>query len=173
MTRAPRFCGQCAAELVLKVPELDSRERLVCPRCGHVHYLQPFVAAGSIPEQDGKIVLIRRGVDPRKGYWSFPCGFMEIDEDVQSTALRETREETGLQIEITGHLGTYSYANSLDGRSIVIVAYRSRIVGGSLQPGDDVTEARWVPVQEIPWEELAFQSSHEALRDWMRVSARA
>lgn len=168
MVPIPRYCAMCSAELVDRVPPLDSRSRRMCPKCGFVDYLQPKIAAGSIPEIDGKIALIRRGVDPRSGYWSFPCGFMEIDEDVASAAKRETEEETGFRVELMGHLGTYSYAKSLHGGSIVIVAYRSRVVGGEPKANDDAVDIRLVRPEEIPWGELAFQSSHEALSDWMK-----
>lgn len=168
MIQVPRFCSMCASPLEPKTPPLDNRERLVCPKCGHVAYLQPKVAAGTITESDGKIVLIRRGVDPKKGCWSFPCGYMEIDEAVATTAKRETEEETGLQIELTGHLGTYSYADSPVGGSIVIVVYRARATGGELVPGDDVTEAKFVRPDRIIWDELAFRSTHDALRDWLK-----
>ena len=168
MIEIPKFCSRCSAKLIEKIPPLDNRPRRVCPKCGQVHYVQPKIAAGSIPEKDGKIVLIKRGVEPRTGYWSFPCGFMEIDENVEGTAKRETEEETGLNVELSGHLGTYSYAESHDGGSIVIVVYRSRVLGGELKPDDDVVDAKWVGPQEINWDELAFRSSHDALRDWLK-----
>jgi len=163
----------CSTALITKVPELDNRERHVCPKCGFVHYIQPKIAAGSIPERDGKIVLIKRGVPPREGYWSFPCGFMEADEDVAATAKRETEEETGLEVELTGQLGTYSYSTTDHGVSIVIVAYRSRITGGTLKPDDDVVDAKFVDPKEIPWDDLAFQSSHDALTDWLKPRSNA
>ena len=172
MIESPKYCARCGHELEDRVPPLDHRPRRMCPACGFVHYAQPKVAAGSIPEKDGKIALVQRGIGPRKGYWSFPCGFMEIDEDVASAAKRETEEETGLRVELTGHLGTYSYAESPHGGSIVIVAYASRVVGGELRAPDDVGDARWTRPGEIPWDDLAFQSSHEALRDWLRKNGR-
>jgi ADP-ribose pyrophosphatase YjhB (NUDIX family) len=150
------------------VPPDDHRERHVCTKCRFVHYLDPKVACGTIAEQDGKFALIQRNIDPRKGFWSFPCGFMEIDETTEQAAVRETREETGLDVELSGLLGTYSYADSFYGGAIVVVVYRARVRGGSLRPDDDVCDARMIAPGEIPWDALAFQSSHAALRDWLR-----
>jgi ADP-ribose pyrophosphatase YjhB (NUDIX family) len=158
----------CGADLITKIPPTDNRERHVCPACGYIHYLQPKVAAGTILERDGRIALVKRGVEPRKGFWSFPCGFMEVDEDLPTTAKRETEEETGLQVELGEHLGTYSYSESLHGVSVVIVAYLARAVGGEARAGDDVTEVKFVGPDEIPWAELAFRSSREAVRDWLK-----
>jgi ADP-ribose pyrophosphatase YjhB (NUDIX family) len=149
-----------------RVPKGDHRPRHACSQCDFVHYLDPKVACGSLPEIEDKIVLIKRNVEPRVGFWSFPCGFMEIDETVELAAKRETHEETGLQVELDGHLGTYSYPDSWFGGAVVVVVYRSRVVGGSLQAGDDADQARLFSPSEIPWNELAFRSSFAALQDW-------
>jgi ADP-ribose pyrophosphatase YjhB (NUDIX family) len=163
----PKFCMLCGATLEDRTPEADHRVRRVCPVCGFVHYRQPKIAAGVVVEQDGGVVLVRRSVDPRRGFWSFPCGFMEIDETLEETALRETREECGLEVALDGLLGTYSYVQSWHGGSVVVVAFHGRPVGGQLRAGDDADEARVVAVPEIPWNDLAFKSSHSALKDWL------
>lgn len=163
----PKFCCVCGAAMAQRVPEGDHRARAVCTKCGFVHYQQPKVAAGTMVETDGGIVLIRRGVDPRKGFWSFPCGFQEIDETLEDAAVRETHEETGLRVELLGHLGTYSYVPSWHGGSVVVVAYRARVAGGELRPSDDATDAKVVRAEAIPWDELAFKSTHAAFRDWL------
>lgn len=155
-----------------KVPAHDNRPRAVCTKCGFIHYQQPKIAAGTIVEVDGGIVLIRRGVEPRVGYWSFPCGFQEIDETVEQTAVRETLEETGLRVEILNHLGTYSYVQSWHGGAVVVVAYRARALGGDLTATDDATEAKLVKPDEIPWAELAFKSTTSAIRDWLSFRSR-
>jgi ADP-ribose pyrophosphatase YjhB (NUDIX family) len=137
----------------------------VCAACGFVLYLGPKVAAGTVPLLDGGFVLIRRGVEPRAGYWSFPCGFVESDETVEHAAVRETREECGLAVELDGRLGVYSYPQGDHApQGLVIVPFVARVVGGVLAAGDDATEARVVSQAEIPWDDLAFQSSHAALR---------
>ncbi len=103
------FCPRCAAPLVDKVPELDNRPRRVCPKCAFVVYVNPKIAAGTVPVRDGRIALIRRGIEPSRGRWSWPCGYVEIDETVEEAAARETREESGLVVRLGSLLGTYSY----------------------------------------------------------------
>ena len=164
----PKFCVQCGAALQSKVPEGDHRERRVCPACHHIHYLQPKVAAGTVVEYEGQLVLIQRNVDPRKGFWSFPCGFVEADETVEAAAQRETLEEAGLEVELIDHLGTYSYLQSWHGGSIVVVAFHARVVRGVPTPGDDASAIRLVTASAIPWDDLAFTSSHAALREWLK-----
>jgi ADP-ribose pyrophosphatase YjhB (NUDIX family) len=163
----PKFCCLCGGAMENRVPPGDHRPRAICAQCGFVHYQQPKVAAGTVVEIDGGLLLIRRGVDPRKGYWSFPCGFQEIDETLEEAAVRETHEETGLRVELLGHLGTYSYVQSWHGGSVVVAAYRARRIDGDLRPSDDAVEARIVTPQQIPWDELAFKSTHSAFKDWI------
>ena len=151
------------------VPPDDHRERHICTKCAWVHYLDPKVACGTISELDGKFALIQRNIEPKKGYWSFPCGFMEIDETTEQAALRETREETGLEVELQGLIGTYSYTESYFGGAVVVVVYRAKVLGGSLCADDDCCDARLIAPAEIPWEKLAFASSHAALRDWLQA----
>ncbi len=163
----PHYCIKCAGLMEKKVPQGDNRERSVCRGCGFVHYLDPKIACGTVPEHEGRIVLIRRKIDPRAGSWSFPCGFMEVDETTQEAAVRETREETGLEVELQDHLGTWSYVKSWWGGSVVIVAYRARILSNPVPvAGDDAAEALFFDPSEIPWDDLAFKSSTEALRQW-------
>lgn len=165
----PKFCSRCAAPMKRAVPPGDNRPRSVCSACGYVHYLDPKVACGSVAELDGRIALIRRAIEPRKGFWSFPGGFMEVDETTEAAAIRETREETGLDVALEGHLGTYSYPDSYYGGSVVVVVYAARVTGGTPKADDDVDEVRLVLPSEIPWEQLAFRSSVAALRDWLRT----
>jgi ADP-ribose pyrophosphatase YjhB (NUDIX family) len=164
----PKFCSRCGGPIAKAVPPQDHRLRHVCAACGFVHYLDPKVACGTVAERDGRIALIQRAIDPKKGFWSFPCGFMEIDETTEQAAVRETREETGLDVRLDGLLGAYSYTDNFYGGAIVVVVYRARVTGGTLQADDDVCDARMVTPAEIPWEQLAFTSSHAALRDWLR-----
>lgn len=163
----PKFCSRCAAPLSKAVPRGDQRPRHVCSVCGFIHYLDPKVACGTVPELDGRLALIQRGIEPKKGAWSFPCGFMEIDETTEAAAIRETREETGLDVRLSGLLGTYSYTDSFFGGAIVVVVYRAVVVGGTLKADDDCCDAKLVAPDAIPWSDLAFASSHSALRDWL------
>lgn len=165
----PKFCSRCGGPIAKAVPPQDHRPRHVCGACGFVHYLDPKVACGTVAELDGRIALIQRAIDPRKGFWSFPCGFMEIDETTEQAAVRETREETGLDVRLDGLLGAYSYTDTFYGGAIVVVVYRAAVTGGRLRADDDVCDARMVTPAEIPWDQLAFTSSHAALRDWLRL----
>ena len=164
----PKFCSRCGAPMTKAVPPGDSHPRHVCTTCAFVHYLDPKVACGTIAEIDGRFALIERNIDPRKGYWSFPCGFMEIDETTEQAALRETKEETGLDVALEGHLGTYSYPDSFHGGSIVVGVYRAKFLGGTLQAADDCSDAKMITPGEIPWDKLAFKSSISAIQDWLR-----
>lgn len=165
----PKFCSRCGGPIARSVPPKDNRPRHVCSACGFVHYLDPKVACGTIAELDGRFALIQRAIEPRKGAWSFPCGFMEIDETTEQAAIRETREETGLDVELSGLLGAYSYPDSFYGGAIVVVVYRARVVGGTLRADDDCCDAKMIAPGEIPWDQLAFKSSHAAFRDWLRL----
>jgi ADP-ribose pyrophosphatase YjhB (NUDIX family) len=158
---------KCGKSLEQRMPDGDNKLRHVCPACGYIHYRQPKIAAGVVVPYDGGVILIRRGVEPRKGFWSFPCGFMEIDETAEQAAIRETREESGVEVELEGHIGTYSYTQSWHDVSVVVVVYLGRVLKGTPVPGDDATEIKVVGPKEIPWNDLAFTSSHAALTDWL------
>jgi ADP-ribose pyrophosphatase YjhB (NUDIX family) len=165
----PKFCSKCGAPMRRGFPPDDHRERHICTKCHWIHYLDPKVACGTIAELDGRFALIQRNIEPKKGLWSFPCGFMEVDETTEQAATRETREETGLEVALQGHLGTYSYSDSYFGGSVVVVVYHAVVTGGTLQADSDCSDARLITPAEIPWGELAFLSSHSALRDWLRL----
>jgi ADP-ribose pyrophosphatase YjhB (NUDIX family) len=164
----PKFCSKCGAPMTRAVPPDDHRERHVCTVCRWVHYLDPKVACGTVAERDGRVVLIQRNIEPQKGFWSFPCGFMEVDETTEQAAIRETREETGLEVDLESHLGTYSYPDGYFGGSVVVVVYRARVTSGTLRADTDCSDAKLILPSEIPWERLAFRSSHAAFRDWLR-----
>ncbi len=166
----PIFCARCAAPLIDAVPPLDSRIRRMCAVCGFVAYVNPKVAAGTVPVQGGKIALIRRGIEPALGKWSFPCGYVEHDETVEAGAVRETREESGLSVTLDGLLGAYSFAASesdglLNVTGIVVLAFATSSVSGDLVAGDDATDAAWFDPAAVPDAELAFESTRRALRD--------
>ncbi|MCG3135688.1 MAG: NADH pyrophosphatase [Planctomycetes bacterium] len=168
-----RFCPRCATELVDAVPELDSRSRRLCRKCGFIAYLNPKVAAGTVPVRDGKVALIRRGVEPARGAWSWPCGYVEIDETVEEAAARETREESGLSVRLGPMLGAWSYPVRGGERpsqttGLLVMSWISDDVEGSLLAGDDADEARWFPFDEIPWPDLAFDSTRRALKETFR-----
>ncbi len=167
------FCPRCAAALVDRVPAFDNRPRRVCPNCGFVVYVNPKIAAGTVPVRDGQVALIRRAVEPGRGLWSWPCGYVEIDEAVEEAARRETREESGLVVALGGLLGTYSYPvlpeeGPTPTNGLVVLAWSTAAVEGELAAGDDADDAAWFGPDRIPWDDLAFDSSRRALRDFLR-----
>jgi len=167
-----RFCPLCAAPLTRRVPEFDNRERLTCPACGYVLYVNPKMAAGTIPYRDGKVALVQRGIEPGLGLWSWPCGYVEIDETVEDCAMRETREESALTVELGELLGVYSYPvvaehGHTPTSGLIVMAWETTSVTGELTAGDDADHAQWYGLDEIPWDLLAFDSSRRAIRDFL------
>jgi 8-oxo-dGTP diphosphatase len=165
MQLKPKFCPHCAGRLI---PEMiDGKERLVCQECGFIFYINPKVAAGALIEDDGQVVLVRRGIEPGVGCWALPSGFAEYGETIEETAIRECREETGLEIELDGLLGVYS-VNSDSYGHLVLVLYSAHIVGGELAAGDDASEVALFAPAELPIN-MAFQAHRQALCDWEKT----
>jgi ADP-ribose pyrophosphatase YjhB (NUDIX family) len=157
-----RFCPLCATALGREPVPPDHREQAVCPRCRFVFYLNPKVVAGTIPQQDGRILLTRRAINPGRGLWTYPGGFVDFGETVSDAAVRETFEETGLRVDLEGLLNVYSYPGAP-----VIIVYRAQVRGGTLTSCDENDALEWLKPAEIPWDELAFPSTREALREWV------
>jgi ADP-ribose pyrophosphatase YjhB (NUDIX family) len=159
-----RFCPRCGGALAARTIKAIEPPRLVCDGCGHVHYLDPKVAACTICMVEGGIVLLKRSIEPRLGSWVFPGGFVDRGEAVAAAAVRETLEESNLRVSLTGILDVYSFPGS----EVVVIVYAAEVVGGTLGAGDECSEARAFPPEEIPWGELAFESTRAALRDYVR-----
>lgn len=157
-----RFCPLCGAPLAAEPVPPDHREQMVCSRCRFVFYLNPKVVAATIPERDGATLLTRRSINPGRGLWTFPGGFVDFGETVTDAAVRETFEETGLTVDLTSLLNVYTYPGAP-----VIIVYRARVIGGTLTTCDENDALEWVTPKQIPWEVLAFQSTREALREWV------
>ena len=158
------FCPMCGGDLEPRSLKSSEPERLVCVRCGFVFYLDPKVAVGTIiRDQESRIVLVRRAIDPGYGKWVFPGGYVDRGELVPVAAVREAREEAGLDIRLDRLLNIYSYP----GRAPVIIVYVASILGGELACDDEGLEAGFFHAHEIPWEELAFRSTSEALREYL------
>jgi ADP-ribose pyrophosphatase YjhB (NUDIX family) len=156
------FCPKCAGPLRLQAVPNDHKERPVCGQCGYVFYQDPKVSACTIPVIDGKVVLVRRAISPGRGLWVFPGGYMNQDETVAEAAERETLEEVGLTVRATGLVGVYSYRTS-----VVVIVYACEILGGELRIDHESEEVRAFAPGEIPWEQLAFPSTRDALRDFL------
>lgn len=158
------FCSRCGSALVFGLVEGEDRERLACGACGHVAYVNPRMVVTVLPITDaGEIVLIRRGIEPGKGWWAQPGGFLEIDETVNQAAIRETWEETRLLVEPGELVGIYTRLEA----AVVTLAFEARIVGGTAVPTPEATEVRAFAPEEIPWSGIAFSTTTWALRDWL------
>jgi 8-oxo-dGTP diphosphatase len=161
---AVRFCPRCGGRLA--GAPLEHGRHPVCPSCGFIWYLDPKVAAGTLPTAGGRVVLVRRAIEPGRGLWTFPGGYMDRGETVEEAAARETREETGLDVAVRELVGVYSYPGSI----VVVVVYRAEISAGEPAPGPECLEVEAFLPDEIPWGELAFPSTRDALRDWVAAA---
>lgn len=162
-----KYCSQCGSEVALLVPEGDDRPRHVCGACGTVHYQNPKVVVGCIPEWEERILLCRRAIEPRRGLWTLPAGFMENGETSQQGAARETMEEAGARVEIGG---LYSLFN-LPHISQVYLIYRARLLDLDYAPGLESLEVSLFREAAIPWDEMAFPVIKETLGLYFRDRA--
>jgi ADP-ribose pyrophosphatase YjhB (NUDIX family) len=156
------YCVECGGAMAERIPPDDDRLRLVCPACGHIAYLNPKVVAGSLPVVDGKVLLLRRGIEPRIGTWTYPGGFLEMGETTEECAVREAREELGIVVDGLELLGVYSRRQA----GVVTIVYLSELVGGEPRATPEALEAGYFGPGEIPWSELAFPTTVSALKDW-------
>ena len=156
------FCPVCGGELDISIPKPDEPSRLICGGCDFIFYLDPKVVACTILEKDGKILLLKRGINPQKGKWVMPGGYVDRKEAVETAAVRETFEECNVRVRIEDLAGVYSYP----GKLAVIIVYTSNYLEGKLAPRDETLEAKWFSEEEIPWDNLAFRSTVDALGDY-------
>jgi len=164
-SHAYRFCPRCAGPLERRRLKPSEPERPVCTRCGFVFYLDPKIAVGTIIRTEAdRLVLVRRAIDPGYGKWVFPGGYVDRGETLTAAALREAREECGLEVRLDGLVNIYSYA----GRAPVIVVYAATALAGELCIDDECLESALFDTETIPWNELAFPSTEEGLRDYLR-----
>lgn len=157
-----RFCPLCGGALAFEAVPPDQREHPVCGQCRFIYYLNPKVVACTIPELDGKVLLTRRTINPARGRWTFPGGYVDFGETVTDAARRETWEETGLKVDLTGLVGVYTYPGAP-----VIIVYGALVTAGTLTPCTENDLLEWRTPDEIPWADLAFPSTRDALRDWV------
>ena len=166
MDAAYRFCPACGGRLQARTLKPGDPERLVCASCGFVFYMDPKVAVGTIIRTaDERLVLVRRAIEPGYGLWVFPGGYVDRGEQVMEAAVREAREESGLDVRIERLVNIYSYG----GTSPIIIVYTATITGGELCPDEECLEAELFRPHEIPWDALAFRSTREALEDYFRA----
>jgi ADP-ribose pyrophosphatase YjhB (NUDIX family) len=158
------FCPRCGGALARRRLKPSEPERPVCTACGFVFYIDPKIAVGTIIEAGtGSLVLVRRAIEPGYGKWVFPGGYVDRGEALTSAAIREAREECGLDVRLDGLVNIYSYP----GRAPVIVVYAATAIGGSLCVDEECLETREFSAAGIPWDDLAFRSTHQGLRDYL------
>lgn len=161
------FCSQCGARLELRVPPGDHLARHVCDACGTIHYQNPRLVVGCVPEHQGRILLCRRAIEPRRGFWTVPAGFFENDETLQQGAARESREEALAEVEIGSLL---SVVHVLHARQ-VHVFFRATLLEPKFGAGPESLEVQLLGPAEIPWADLAFPSTEFSLRRYLEDRA--
>lgn len=155
-----KYCSDCGNPVILKIPAGDNRERHVCDHCGTIHYQNPRIIAGTLPVVGDKVLLCRRAIEPRRGFWTLPAGFMENGETTQEAAARETIEEAAA--EVAGQ-ELYMVFN-LPQINQVYIFYRADVVDGRFGVGVESLESQLFTEEEIPWSDLAFPTVSRALK---------
>jgi ADP-ribose pyrophosphatase YjhB (NUDIX family) len=158
-----KFCSNCGQPVQRLIPPGDLRERFVCSACGTVHYENPKIVVGCVPEWEGKILLCRRAIEPRLGYWTTPAGFLEIGETLRAAAARETQEEALAQVEVGSLLAVVEVLHSAQ----VHVMFRARMLRPDCGAGTESLEVMLCEEAQIPWSDIAFQSISFSLRRYL------
>lgn len=153
------YCNHCAHPVVVKIPEGETLPRHICEQCGTIHYQNPKIVAGCIPEWNEHILLCRRAIEPRVGYWTFPAGFMELGEATEHAAARETLEEAEAEVDIINLYAVFTLTRV----SQVYVVFRGSMRTETHGPGQESTDTKLVHPDDIPWDSLAFPVIKEIL----------
>lgn len=162
---APRFCMQCGSSKVeLRVPHGDDRERHICADCGYIHYLNPKIVVGTLPVWEDKILLCKRAIEPRYGYWTLPAGFMEEGETVEEGAARETLEEANARVVIDPSCLVPYVTLSLPQIAQVYMLFLAKLSDLDFSSGPESLEVKLFREDEIPWDQLAFRTIDETLK---------
>ena len=157
--RSIKHCRACGAPVQYAVPADDNRERATCTACGTIHYENPLNVVGTVPAWEDRVLLCRRNIEPRHGFWTLPAGFMELGESTAQGALRETIEEAGANVEM---LDLFTVLNVVRVGQVHFF-YRARMLDTTLAPGPETIEAQLFSEAEIPWEQIAFRTVKETL----------
>jgi ADP-ribose pyrophosphatase YjhB (NUDIX family) len=169
--RRMKFCASCGAPVTQCIPDGDHLPRAVCTACGTVHYRNPRLIAGCVPEHEGRILICRRAIEPRRGYWTIPAGFMEVGETLQQAAARECEEEALARVEV----GVLCAIVHVLHAEQVHVMFRARLADPAFGAGPESLESKLCEQRDIPWPELAFASVEFCLRRYFadRTAGRA
>ena len=152
-------CRACGTRVEYRIPPDDNRERAVCPACSTIHYENPLNVVGTVPVWEDRVLLCRRNIEPRHGYWTLPAGFMELNETAEQGAIRETIEEAGARIEVQGLFTVLDVVRV----GQLHIYYRARLLDTEFAPGPETIEAKLFREDEIPWEALAFRTVRKTL----------
>lgn len=155
-----RYCSECGAPVELKRPDGDTLERHVCTRCSTIHYRNPRVVVGAVCTWRDRVLLCRRAIEPRSGFWTIPAGYLELGESTEAGAKREAYEEARAEIEITGLLAVYDVVRI----GQVQLMYRARLLSPEVSAGEETRELDLFRWEAIPWDDLAFPTVHWVLR---------
>ena len=160
-----RFCPQCGAEVEYRIPDMDNRERACCPACEHIEYQNPIVVVGSVPiASDGRILICKRAIEPRRDYWTLPAGFLELGETLEEGAAREAKEEANIDIQIEHAM----VATCLPQIGQIHWYFVSKMLHDGHSPGEESLETKLVTPDEIPWDNLAFLVVRDALKTYLK-----
>ena len=163
-----KFCPNCAAPVAQRVPPGDSLPRYLCDACGSIHYQNPKLVLGCLPEWESRLLLCRRAIEPRYGYWTLPAGFMENGESTGEGAARETLEEAGARVELIAPFSMISvpYVNQ------VHLFYRARLLDLDFKAGEESLEVALFEEAQVPWKDIAFRTVGLTLKHWFADRAR-
>ena len=154
-----KYCCYCAAELIYAIPEDDNRHRYICQACDLVHYQNPKLVAGCVPVWEDQILLCKRAIEPRLGYWTLPAGFMELGETTLEAGIRETLEEANARVEVEDLYAIFNLPHV----DQIYMMFRSRLLDLDFSPGAESLEVKLYKEDDIPWDELAFTTVRETL----------
>lgn len=162
-----RFCPHCGGLLKRGTRGGDDRSRQICTACGRVHYRNAKPCAAALVVRDGRVLLVKRAIEPHLGLWDIPGGFLEVDEHPRAGATREVREETGLDVRLTEMFGFYvdHYAHGGERQHCLNIYFVAEVVGGEEHPSDEAADLDWFAPEGLP-EEIAFDHAHRVLDDW-------
>lgn len=158
------YCTGCGAPTELKIPSDDDHVRSICTRCGRVHYDNPKMVVGCIPELNGQVLLCKRNIEPQKGKWTLPAGYLENGESVQDGAVRETREETMADVE---NIEPYRVFNIVSVHQVYFM-FRADLISDNFGPTSESSEVRLFQEKDIPWDEVAFRSIRKTLEHYFK-----
>lgn len=163
-----KFCSNCGATVARKIPAGDSLPRYVCDACNTIHYQNPRMVVGCIPEWEGRILLCRRGIEPRHGLWTVPAGYMENGETLAAGAARETLEEACARVEIGALYAVYNIPHV----NQVYLLFRARLLDADFAPGEETLETQLFDEAQVPWDQIAFATVRNTLTHYFADRAR-